>query len=42
MGKVEYRELIFVESTEIAQQKIEEIKKNDPTMQDLFGVGGAE
>ena len=39
-SKVEYRELIFGESTEIAEQKIAEIKANDPTVQDI--LGGAE
>ena len=41
-SKVEYRIKVYGETEEIAQQKIEEIKKNDPTMQDLFGVGGVE
>ena len=40
LGKVEYREKIFGETPEIAQKKINEIKQNDPSIQDL--VGGAE
>lgn len=41
ISAVEYREKIFGETEEIAKQKIAEIKKNDPSMNDLVG-GGVE
>lgn len=37
MSKVEYRELIYGETTEIAEQKIKEIKENEPSIDDLLG-----
>ena len=37
MSKEEYRELIFGETPEIAKQKIEEIKENNPSIEDLIG-----
>ena len=46
LGKAEYREKIFGESEEIAKKKIEEIKSEDPKMDDLLGTneekGGEE
>lgn len=38
LGKEEYREKIFGETPEIAQQKIREIKENDPTVDDILGT----
>lgn len=38
LGKAEYREKIFGETPEIAQQKIQEIKENDPSVKDLVGI----
>lgn len=40
LGKEEYREKIFGETPKIARQKIQEIKQNEPSIQDL--IGGAE
>ena len=40
MSKVEYRELIYGETTEIAEQKIKEIQENNPTVDDLLGTRG--
>ena len=37
LGKVEYREKIFGETEEIAQKKIQEIKENNPTAEELVG-----
>jgi A118 family predicted phage portal protein len=37
MSKEEYRELIFGETPEIAKKKIEEIKENNPSIEDLIG-----
>ena len=37
MGKVEYREKIFGETSEIAEQAIADIKANDPSIDDLLG-----
>ena len=37
MSKEEYRELIYGETPEIAQQKIAEIRENNPTITDLIG-----
>ena len=42
MSKVEYRELIYGETKEIAEQAIEDIKTNDPTVNDLLGNRGGE
>ena len=38
LSKIEYRMKIFGESEDIAKQKIEEIKKENPTAQELVGV----
>ena len=38
LSKQEYREKIFGESPEIAQQKIQEILNSEPTMDDLLGT----
>lgn len=38
IGKVEYREKIFGETTEIAQQKIQEITEQEATIDDLLGT----
>jgi len=37
-SKEEYRELIFGETPEIAEQKIKEIEEKNPTIQDLLGT----
>lgn len=37
MSKVEYREKIFGETPEIAEQEIQKIKEDDPTIADLIG-----
>ena len=37
MSKVEYREKIFGETPEIAEQEIQKIKESEPTMTDLIG-----
>ena len=42
LSKVEYREKIFGETKEIAEQAINEIKANEPSVNDLLGTGGAE
>lgn len=42
MSKEEYREKIFGETPEIAKQMIEEIKANDPSIDDLLGTRGDE
>lgn len=42
MSKEEYREKIFGETPEIAKQMIEEIKANDPSIDDLLGTRGEE
>lgn len=45
LSKIEYREKIFGETEEIAKQKIQEIKKEDPNIDDLLGTrnkGGEE
>ena len=39
-SKIEYRMKVYGETEEIAKQKIEEIKQNDPSINDL--IGGAE
>lgn len=38
MSKVEYRELIYGETKEIAEQAIADIQANDPSVQDLLGI----
>lgn len=38
MSKVEYRELIYGETKEIAKQAIADIKANDPTVNDILGA----
>lgn len=38
ISKVEYRMKIFGETEEIAKQKINEIKENDPSVKDLVGI----
>ena len=37
MGKVEYREKIFGETPEIAEQEIQKIKEQDPSLTDIIG-----
>ena len=37
-GKVEYRMKVYNETEEIARQKIEEIKENNPSVKDLLGT----
>ena len=39
MGKEEYREKIFGETPEIAEEEIRKIKENDPSINDLIGGG---
>lgn len=41
-SKVEYRMKIYGETEEIARQKIEEIKKENPSIDDLLGTRGEE
>ena len=41
MSKVEYRELIYGETTEIAEQAIKDIQENNPSIEDLIGGGEA-
>ena len=36
-GKVEYRVKVYGETEDIAKQKIEEVKKNNPTLEDIIG-----
>jgi len=38
ISRVEYRMKIFGETEEIAKQKINEIKENDPSLKDLVGI----
>ena len=38
ISAVEYRERIFGETKEIAEQAIAEIKANEPTLDDMFGT----
>ncbi len=40
MSKVEYRELIYGETPEIAEKAIADIQTNNPTIQDLLGTRG--
>ena len=42
MSKVEYRELVYGESKEIAEEAIRNIKEEDPTVDDLLGTKGGE
>lgn len=42
IGKVEYREKIFGETKEIAEQAIREITENEPTMEDMLGIRNEE
>lgn len=42
MSKVEYREKIFGETTEVAEQKIREIEENNPSVEDLLGTRNEE
>ena len=37
ISKVEYRMKVYGEDEEVARQKIEEIKANEPTIKDLLG-----
>ena len=37
ISKVEYRMKVYGEDEEVARQKIEEIKTNEPTIKDLLG-----
>ena len=37
MGKAEYREKIYGETPEIAEQEIQKIKEQDPSLQDIIG-----
>ena len=41
-GKVEYRMKVYGETEEIARQKIEEIRNDDPSIDDLLGTRGGE
>lgn len=41
-SKVEYRMDIYGETEEVAKQKIEEIRKNDPSVKDLLGTNNEE
>ena len=41
-SKVEYRMQIFGETEEIAKQKIDEIKKSEPSVKDLLGTNNEE
>ena len=42
LGKVEYREKIFGETPEIAEEAIKKIKEEEPSMDDLLGTKGGE
>lgn len=42
LSKVEYREKIFGETPEIAEQKIREIEATNPTVDDMLGTRGEE
>ena len=42
ISKAEYRERIFGETDDIARTKIEEIKQNNPSIEDLLGTSGGE
>ena len=41
-SKVEYRMKVYNETEEIAKQKIDDIKVNNPTINDIFGNDGGE
>ena len=41
-SKVEYRMKVYGETEEIARKKLEEIKKNEPSVDDLLGTRGGE
>ena len=41
-SKVEYRMKVYGETEEIAKQKIDEIKKNEPSVKDLLGTNNEE
>ena len=42
MSKAEYREKIFGETPEIAEQEIQKIKEQDPSVEDLLGTRNNE
>ena len=42
LGRVEYREKIFGETPEIAEEAIKKIKEEEPSMDDLLGTKGGE
>ena len=42
MSKVEYRELIYGETPEIAEEAIKQIKEESPSIDDLLGTRGGE
>lgn len=42
LSKIEYREKVFGETTDIAEEKIREIQENDPSIDDLLGTRGGE
>ena len=42
IGKVEYREKIFGETPEIAEEEIKKIQESEPTVDDLLGTRGEE
>ena len=42
LSQAEYRQKIYGETPEIAKQKIDEIKANNPTMEDLLGTSEVE
>ena len=41
-SKVEYRMKVYCETKEIAEQKIAEIKENEPSVKDLLGTNNEE
>ena len=41
-SKVEYREKVYGEEEKIAKEKIEQIKKDNPSIEDLLGTRGGE
>ena len=41
-SKVEYRMKVYGETEEVAKQKIDEIKKNEPNVKDLLGTNNEE
>lgn len=42
LSKAEYRERIFGETPEIAEEKVREIEESNPTIQDLLGTGESQ